>query len=226
MWQPHGIFAAAAMGTAACGYAARAIDSLLSTSTVLVHPVATKAKEAAALQQLKAIARRRGVVTRQLDRLASIITPVRDATLLYPRRALRGKFMVLHAAELRPAALARELGRAAQQDYLVKYHPIFRRVAGFVMPGTLVMPLSTSDETAGRKFSVASSLLALPAFVADAGAARRGFQLMREVGMSRVAALRCFASSAFSASLVAAPLVGHFIKRYAGGYSSGGVHSE
>lgn len=147
-------------------------------------------------------------------------------TSQHPRR-LRGsgaiaRTGVVVSADSVPAAAAmaaREMGRAAQPKLA---QAIAAQGFMWTAPAVALCCLGTAfsrKESTGRDFAGVGSLLAVPLLAIEAHAATQGYMLLRGMGMPRLAAARTFCGVPPLLALVAAPLVGHFAKKYAGGYS-------
>lgn len=135
--------------------------------------------------------------------------------------AAAARTSVAVAADSIPAATAiaaREVSRAAQPKLA---QAIAARGMAWTAPAVALCCLGTMmahKESTGLQFATAGSLLAVPLLAVEAHAASQGYLLLRGMGMPRLAAARTFCGVPPLLALVAAPLIGHYAKRYARGY--------
>lgn len=130
-----------------------------------------------------------------------------------------GRGSIVLPAGARAAALARALGRAAQWRVTEMISlGSFRWSTRLTATMGILCGSFAGNEARSWEVSAAAGVPMLPALVTQAGAALRGYSLMREAGMSRFASLSTFSQLPYGLGMALAPLAGHYAKLRMGGF--------
>ncbi len=115
---------------------------------------------------------------------------------------------------MRPGALAHELGHAQGGRALFRANLIGARgMLGLGQAG-----LFAKDETTGRNIALAGTAFGGATLASELDAGRRGYKSLRALGSKRLPALKSFAGLPTYLMAAAMPLVGHYAKKWMGGY--------
>lgn len=132
-----------------------------------------------------------------------------------------GNHGIIAQGESCALSIAYKLGRASQPPLLQRIGTGQNRLPLISAIGLGLAAAVSRDQKHGLALSTAAAFAFLPAVFFEARAASRGFALMRQAGLEAAAAMKSFTIVPRAAAVVAAPIVGHFAKRFWGGYDHG-----
>lgn len=157
--------------------------------------------------------------------------PLRDYVVAQLRTAPSAAGDILAREGARPAAIARELGSALvwsnlkmkRSKLFFSYASYWRAVECAVVYGAVSHLLPTFNDDPAHCLGtlvIAMGFMAGPWLMHEVRAARRGYHLMRQAGIDRIASMRTWSRVPACLGLVLAPVVGTLTKLAAGGFSA------